>query len=976
MSEENIRTPFEHFNLFLWVVSAAALAASYLTTEIVVLSLPAVTITLPHIIIGAYILGLVALVLLKTLRLESFANYLVMFLLFAFLLSHFPANLMLLNTTTTGGDTGSDNYEAKYFVEYLLPAGKLIGWCPGRWLGFPQFQYQFIFPYLMMAALALVIPLDIAFKIVSIFGVMTLPLFTYYAFKYMGSKFPTPIIAATLTLPFLFQEKNTVFGGNIPSMLAGEFQYSISMSFMILFLGFLYYCVEKGKFSLWAPVLYALTALSHACATITAALISLFFLFEARKENLIKNVKVMSSIYILAFFFIAFFLLPLVFKIQYTTDYGGDWATSQMLSWYQYPDAYIFHFLALLGAIWGIFKRDKKAEFLIFAVLMSVIAFYNGEALKTANVRFFPMLYFFVILLAAYALGEFAAMLKGRWMIPIILFLGVTMWISGPIMMGATQLNSPTTFIDSWTKWNYEGFESKAAWNDYNSIMQLVNNTPGRLHNDLSDDNNKFGTPRAFESTPVFSNKWTLEGVYAQATISSPYVSYFQCEMSHHCAGIPRVEGVERTTAFNPDAGTKHAKILNVKDYVAVYDKLKENLSQNPEWKLIGTFGAHQVYNLQTLDGKYVTVPEYEPVLVETKHWRGLSLEWYTNLDNIDVPLAFTAKADSVDEQRFKTKISDDAKAQRILRQSLLKPEFMNDWLICGSFPNPRDAPLNEQNYWDASVDHGLEKAYIDETGVKPVQDGDCGGNKWFSELADSAGYMDLRLRLSQKEEAVAYAHAYVYSPTERDARILYGSDDGIMIWANGKQIVSDHAHRQAIADDKTASVHLISGWNRVLIKVEQVTGGWGFYARLTDAEGKTMNDTAYQSSAPASGEIPQIQTDQDLLQAIKLDNNCTITEVVSNEEIRFNTSCIGKPHIIKISYFPNWKVEGADKIYIVTPAYMLVYPSQKEVRIYYGDTLVDTVGNMMTIVGILFVIVYLAGLVPKGAEKKLRLFK
>ena len=68
----------------------------------------------------------------------------------------------------------------------------------------------------------------------------------------------------------------------------------------------------------------------------------------------------------------------------------------------------------------------------------------------------------------------------------------------------------------------------------------------------------------------------------------------------------------------------------------------------------------------------------------------------------------------------------------------------------------------------------------------------------------------------------------------------------------------------------------------------------------------------------------------------VRVNNTCNIKETIKNEEIRFETDCIGKPHIIKISYFPNWKVEGAEKIYLVSPDFMLVYPEQREVRIYY----------------------------------------
>jgi hypothetical protein len=96
-------------------------------------------------------------------------------------------------------------------------------------------------------------------------------------------------------------------------------------------------------------------------------------------------------------------------------------------------------------------------------------------------------------------------------------------------------------------------------------------------------------------------------------------------------------------------------------------------------------------------------------------------------------------------------------------------------------------------------------------------------------------------------------------------------------------------------------------------------------------------------------------------LNAKKLDNNCSINETVLNEEVRFTTNCVGKPHIIKISYFPNWHVEGADKIYLVSPSFMLVYPEKENVRLFYGDTSITIIGKILTISGILIIFILLS---------------
>ena len=46
----------------------------------------------------------------------------------------------------------------------------------------------------------------------------------------------------------------------------------------------------------------------------------------------------------------------------------------------------------------------------------------------------------------------------------------------------------------------------------------------------------------------------------------------------------------------------------------------------------------------------------------------------------------------------------------------------------------------------------------------------------------------------------------------------------------------------------------------------------------------------------------------------------CEITEHIDHMAIDFTTTCPGQPHWIAISYYPNWKVEGASRVYLASP--------------------------------------------------------
>jgi hypothetical protein len=72
--------------------------------------------------------------------------------------------------------------------------------------------------------------------------------------------------------------------------------------------------------------------------------------------------------------------------------------------------------------------------------------------------------------------------------------------------------------------------------------------------------------------------------------------------------------------------------------------------------------------------------------------------------------------------------------------------------------------------------------------------------------------------------------------------------------------------------------------------------------------------------------------------------------EDVGAESIRFRTSRPGQPVLIKVSYHPRWRAEGADGPYPVSPALMMVVPRQAEVRLVYARTVSDHLGLALTI--------------------------
>ncbi|CAB4772048.1 unannotated protein [freshwater metagenome] len=53
------------------------------------------------------------------------------------------------------------------------------------------------------------------------------------------------------------------------------------------------------------------------------------------------------------------------------------------------------------------------------------------------------------------------------------------------------------------------------------------------------------------------------------------------------------------------------------------------------------------------------------------------------------------------------------------------------------------------------------------------------------------------------------------------------------------------------------------------------------------------------------------------------------------------------------MSYFPNWKVSGADGPYRVTPNLMVVIPTSTHVRLHYGYVGIDLLSMLLSAFGI-----------------------
>jgi hypothetical protein len=110
---------------------------------------------------------------------------------------------------------------------------------------------------------------------------------------------------------------------------------------------------------------------------------------------------------------------------------------------------------------------------------------------------------------------------------------------------------------------------------------------------------------------------------------------------------------------------------------------------------------------------------------------------------------------------------------------------------------------------------------------------------------------------------------------------------------------------------------------------------------------------------ADGPAEWPRIESIQERPDTeIDVPENPVSNIVLEDHRISFTTEAVGVPHVVKISYFPNWKATGADGPWRAAPSLMVVVPTDNEVVIEFQDTWAESSGQILTIVGLVGLLV------------------
>ncbi|MGH9224554.1 MAG: hypothetical protein ACRD2W_12435 [Acidimicrobiales bacterium] len=582
-----------------------------------------------------------------------------------FVFSQLHPELIFANTTPAGGDMGAHVWGPAYMRDHLLPNLRITGWAPDWYAGFPAFWFYFPLPSFLIVVLDVLLPYGVAFKLVTILGLVGLPVCAWAFGKLMGMRFPGPPIMAAATIPFLFDRYFTIYGGNIASTLAGEFSFAISLSLSLLFLGFVARGLDTGKHRGVAAVLLALTGLSHLLPTIFAVVGALVLLLLRPGKS---RVKFLGTILGVGAALAAFWSLPFLVRLPYVNNMGWEKLTEyseNLFRWDNPNSLRLIVMLALAGVVVSVLFRRRTGLFLFGMATIAAAVFVMAPQGRLWNARVLPFWYLSLYLLAGVAISEAGIALSQlfaqdpqypskRMLRAAPILAAVAVWMGVGLPLGAVPnwLPKPETtdssFIPSWAKWNYSGYERKEAYPEYKAVIDMMKGVGetqgcGRAHWEYESGLDKFGTPMALMLLPYWTDGCigSMEGLYFESSPTTPFHFLNAGEVSK-APSNPQRDLPYR--ALDLTAGVEHMKLLGTRYYIAFSPEAIAQASVHPDLRLIAQTGRWQTYEIS---GSELVVPlAFEPAVVKgaqtraERPWLDVAVNWYMDPNAHDVFLA------------------------------------------------------------------------------------------------------------------------------------------------------------------------------------------------------------------------------------------------------------------------------------------------------------------------------------------------
>ncbi|MFH1746331.1 MAG: HEAT repeat domain-containing protein [Planctomycetota bacterium] len=174
-------------------------------------------------------------------------------------------------------------------------------------------------------------------------------------------------------------------------------------------------------------------------------------------------------------------------------------------------------------------------------------------------------------------------------------------------------------------------------------------------------------------------------------------------------------------------------------------------------------------------------------------------------------------------------------RAMEALTRTSQYEDYITQWCVAGPYTRPQ---MNGQELFEVVFPPEQDEAQVKWV-VRPA-----------SENPELFWLIDLQADQSIRgDNRAAYLTARINSPTEQDARLEVGSDDGIKIWLNGEVVHANNALRGCTPRADMVAAKLRAGWNRLLVKVTNNGGGWAASVRVRAPDGNHLENLKFDAN-------------------------------------------------------------------------------------------------------------------------------
>src|SRR5947209_10338405 len=586
-------------------------------------------------------------------------------------------DLLFRNSLPAGGDMGAHVWGPNYLKNHLLPHERITGWAPSWYEGFPFPTFYFPLPTLAIALFSYLIPYGIAFKLVSVSGLIALPIAAYLFGRLSGVRFPGPALLGLAAVPFVFDRAWTIYGGNVASTLAGEFSFTISLCFGLVFLGLLARGLDTGKGRALTAGLLAATALSHVLPTIFVGVGAIVFYLVGplRGPQGRARFKYAATVLPVGFLLTGFWLVPIIFRTPYATDMGWEKLTQYTTNLFDKPPLWVL-LLAGVGALSSIiYVRRTGIAILALAVIFAGVFRFEPQA-RLCNARFLPFWYLCLYLLAAVAVTELALAIgtllardperpwRGPALVAPALAALAALVVTGIPLRNQAVANhnlglwsliplpssKDVSFVPSWVQWNYSGYERKPAYPEYRGVVDAMKKLPcGRAHWEYESNLDRYGTPMALMLLPYWTNGCidSMEGLYFESSATTPYHFLNAAELSKAPSNPERNLPYK---ALDVADGVKHLQLMGVRYYMAFSQDALAQAHANPDLRLVAVSKPWEIFEIN--DSAEVTPLRAQPAVIRnapkgSAAWMDVGVHWFQQDPTTwDVPIAADGPSD------------------------------------------------------------------------------------------------------------------------------------------------------------------------------------------------------------------------------------------------------------------------------------------------------------------------------------------